>query len=152
MPATYTAQNRLSRAERRIVDFNPGAIAATLATLEPIGTLKCLPIALFRRFVAGFMHVVGTGTITSFKIIAATAADGTGNTAVVVHPLGTQPDAVGDRLWLECDVDQIREVLPAATHVGVEIAQGTAGDRMAIFFERADGLQNYSGLTSDYTS
>lgn len=152
MVATYARNHMLARSERRLLDFDPDSAAATLVTLNPAQTEKCLPIALFRSFVAGLMRSVGTGSVTSFKIIAATAADGTGNTAVVAHAIGTAPDAVGDRIFLEVDVEQIREVLPAATHVGVEIALVTSTDECVVLFERADPLQMYSGLTSDYIS
>lgn len=152
MPATYTAHHELASRERRLLDFDPPTGNAELVTLDPASSGKCLPIALFHRFVAGLMRSVGTGGITSFKIIAATAADGTGNTAVVAHALGSAPDAVGDTVWLECDADQIKEVLPTATHVGVEIDLVTATDECVVSFERCEPTYTAGALTADYVA
>lgn len=153
MVATYTAYKSQMARERRLLDFDPNTASATLVTLNPTDSEKCLPIATFRRFLAGLFRSVGTGTVISFKIIAATAADGTGNTAVVAHGLASNPDAVGDYVWLEVDVEQIREVLPTATHVGVEIALTTSTDECVVLFERDEPFYGpSSGLTSDRVS
>jgi hypothetical protein len=152
MPATYTAQHLFSRAERRLVDFDPPSANAELVVLDFAATAKCIPIANFRRFAAIFSPTVGTGGVTVFRIIAATAADGTGNTVVVQHALGSNPDAVDDRVCLECDVEQIHEVLATATHVGVEIDLVTGTDEGKVYFERAEPRFPASGLTADYIS
>lgn len=151
MVATYAAQHLFSRSERRMVDYDiDGAANVVDLGMPQGGGNKCLPIANFRRFAAGLFRSVGTGSVTSFKIIAATAADGTGNTAVVAHGVASAPDAVGDTIWLECDVQQVREVLATATHVGVEIDLVTATDECVVFFERAEPFYPASGLTADY--
>jgi hypothetical protein len=152
MAATYTAEHLRSRSERRMVDHDPDATTAQIVDLDPASSDKCLPIALFRRFLAGVVRTVGTGTISSLEIIAATAADGTGATVVASHALGSAPNAVGDTIWLEVDAAQIHEVLPAATHVGVRIALAVGTDECVVFFERAEPVYAYSGLTADYIS
>ena len=149
MPATYNAEHLTARAERRMVDFAPDGTTLTLVDLDPGSTAECLPIALFRRFLAGFFRTVGTDALQKFEIIAATDGDGTGATVVVSHPLTAVPDAVGDTIWLECDVEQIREVLPAATHVGVRAQFATATDEGVVYFERAEPYYAQAGLTKD---
>jgi hypothetical protein len=74
-------------------------------------TAPFIPIANFRRFAAIYMTSVGTGGITAFKIMAGDVRRRRGAVAVVSHALGSNPDAVGDFVTLECDVEQIREVL-----------------------------------------
>lgn len=152
MVATATVHHMLARSERRMVDFDPATAGDEMVILDFAGTLQCLPIANFRRFVAGFKTNIGTGGITVFRIFAATAGAGTGNTVVVQHALGSNPDSVNDHLWLECDVEQIREVLPTATHVGVELNLVTGTDEGTVFFERADPFYPAAGLTADYVS
>ncbi len=152
MPATYTAEYLRSRSERIMVDFDPDATTATIVDLVPGTTDELLPIKEFRKFIAGLFRSVGTGSVTSFEIIAATDADGTGATVVVAHAIGSAPNAVGDRIWLECNVEQIHEVLPTATHVGVRIALVTATDECVVFFERAEPMFPRSGLTADFIS
>jgi len=150
MPATYNAEHLTSRAERRMVDFDPDATTLTLVDLVPGSSDECLSIATFRRFLAGLVRTVGTGGVTAFQIIAATDADGTGATIVKSHALGSAPDAVGDTIWIEVDAEQVREVLPTATHVGVRAQFVTATDEAIVYFERADPLFAYAGLTADY--
>jgi len=153
MASTTTAHKALARSERRLVDYDiDGALnIVDLGTPQGAGN-KCLPIANFRRFVAGLFRSVGSGSVTQFDVIAATAADGTGATAVKAHALGSAPDAVGDHIWLEVDVEQIREVLSTATHVGVRVDLVTAGDECVVFFERLDPFYPVAGLTADYVS
>lgn len=152
MAATYTAEKELSRSERRMVDFDPDVNTLALVDLAPGSSDECLEIAQYKRFVAGLFRSVGTGSVSKFQIIAATDGDGTGATIVVEHALGSAPDAVGDTIWLECDAEQIREVLATATHVGVRVTLATATDECVVFFERCEPYYPHSGLTADYVS
>lgn len=149
---SYTAEVLGSRAERRLVDFDPDATGLTLVDLDPTGTDECLAIDQYRRFIVGFMRTVGTGALSGFEVIAATDADGTGATQVEAHALGSQPDAVGDYIWIEVDVEQVRDALETATHIGVRIDFDTSTDEGVVYFERADPYFPRTGLTADYVS
>jgi hypothetical protein len=151
MVATYTAQHLRARSERRMVDYDIDDALNLVDLGQPQGASnQCLPIALFRRFIAGLFRSVGTGTVDAFHIVAATSAAGAGAVAVVSHAIGSAPNLLNDTIWLECDVEQIREVLPTATHVGVQVDLATATDECVIFFERADPLYNAGALTADF--
>lgn len=150
MAATKTVHHLLAIADRRLVDFDPGATADTLVDLVPASSDECLPIENFFRFLAGVMVSVGTGGISAFRVVAATDADGTGAVTVVSHAIGSSPNAVGDYVWLECDVEQVREALAAATHVGVFITLATATDECVVYFEQADPRWKRANLTADY--
>lgn len=153
MVATTTAHHQLACCERRMVDYDIDDALNIVDLGQPQGAgLKCLPIAQFRRFLAGIFRSVGTGSVDAFHIIAATAADGTGATIVISHALGSAPNAVGDTIWLECNVEQVHEVLATATHVGVKLDLVTAGDECVVFFERAEPLFPRANLTADYIS
>ncbi len=153
MVATYTAEHLKARSERRMVDYDIDDALNIVDLGQPQGALnKCLPIANFRRFIAGVFRSVGTGSVDAFHIIAATDAAGTGATIVCSHAIGSAPNAVGDTVWLECDVEQVHEVLPAATHVGVKLDLVTTTDECVVFFERAEPLWPVAGLTADYIS
>lgn len=151
MPATYTADHLRSRSERRMVDYDIDNALNVVDLGQPQGAgNKCLPITdNYRRFIAGLFRSVGTGSVTKFQIIAATAADGTGATIVTEHALGSAPDAVGDTIWIECDIEQVREVLATATHIGVRVHLATTTDEAVVFFERAEGQYERTGLTAD---
>lgn len=149
MAATYDAHHLRATSERRMVDFDPNSAGLTLVDLDPRSNAECLEIAEFRRFLAGLFRSVGTGTVVEFQVIAATDADGTGATIVKEHALAVAPDLVGDTLWLEVDAAQIREVLPAATHVGVRVQLQTSTDECVVFFERAEPFYPRAELTAD---
>lgn len=151
MAATATVHSVLANGNLRMVDFDPNGTAATLVDLDPASSSEGLPIATFRRFVAGLFRSVGTGTVAEFSIIADTDDDlATTPTVVVQHAIGSPPDAVGDTIWLECDAEQIQEVLPGATHVGVRIDLATATDECVVFFGRFDAYYPRRALTADY--
>lgn len=154
MVATAQVQKSTTRAVRRLLDYDIDAALNLVDLGQPQGAgNKCFPIANFRRFLAGvFRSVSAPSALTSFQIIAATAADGTGAVVVVQHALGSAPDAVGDTVFLECDVEQIWEVLSTATHVGVKVQLANAADENVIYFEAAGAMYPRAGLTSDYVS
>ena len=156
MVATYTAHKLQSQMEIRTVIWQPAdAATAQLVDLgQPQGAGNlCLPIATFRRFFAQITTALLTGTgPTAFSIYAATAADGTGGVAVVTHALGSLPNAEGDSVVLECDVEQIREVLSTATHVGVWLDCNNNDDEVAVTFIRDEPEFPRAGLTADYTA
>jgi hypothetical protein len=153
MVATYTTDVLGTRAVRRLVEIDLDAALniVDLGTPQGAGN-KCFPIANHRRFLAGVFRSVAAGALTAFQIIAATAADGTGAVIVVAHALGSAPDAVGDTVFLEVDVEQIREVLATATHVGVRVQLANAADENVIYFEANDPMFPRAGLTADFVS
>jgi hypothetical protein len=151
MAATYTAHKALAQSERRMVDYDIDD-ALNIVTLNPAATEKCLSLAEFSRFVAGLFRSVGTGSVSEFQIIAATAADGTGATIITEHAIGSAPNAVGDTIWLEATAEQALEVLPTATHIGVRVQLATAGDECVIYFERGEPRFARADLTADYIS
>lgn len=156
MVATYTAQDLGARMEVRTVIWQPAdAATAQIVDLgQPQGaSALMLPIARFRRFLAQCTTSLLTGTgPTAFSICAATSAAGAGVQLVVTHAMGSLPNAEGDSVVLECDVEQIHEVLPTATHVGVWLDCNHNDDEAAITFIRAEPLAERSGLTADYVS
>lgn len=152
----YTAQHISSRREQRVVIWQPAdAATAQLIDLgQPQGaSALCVAIAGFRRFSAQTCAslLVGNGVI-AFAIYAATDAAGTGATSVVAHAVGSAPDAEGDSLFLECDVDQIRAALATATHVGVWIDCANNDDETAVVFTREEADRPHPAMTADYVS
>lgn len=153
MPATYAAEHLRSRFRLRHVECDPNSADPALVTLNPGASEACIALAGgARRFLASLIKTVGTGNTDAFQIIAATDAAGAGATVVVAHASPTGQNAVNDVLVLECDVEQIREVLPAATHVGVRIELATATDEVVVAFLEAEHQFQRSGLTADYIS
>lgn len=152
MVATSTVHHLLAQSKRILVEYDENGDDNIVDLGQPQGAgNKCVPIGGFRNFLAGvFKTVTGTpGGMTTLKIIAATAADGTGATAVVSRA-ATTANLLGDTVWLECNVEQIREVLAAATHVGVQIDNEQADNEQVVYFEMGDPLYKYPDLTADF--
>jgi len=153
MAATKDSNSLRANSHRVMTDFDPDATGGTIVDLDKATGGEGLPIENYRRFIAGLFRSVGTGSVTEFAIVADTDDDlATTPTVVVTHAIGSAPNAVGDTIWLECDAEDIKEVLAAATHVGVRINLVTATDECVVFFERADPYYPVRGLTADYIS
>lgn len=155
MPATYDAKHLFSRQRVWAVDFDPDSADPVVVDLgQPQGAgLKCIPIAEVKRFAAVLCRSVGTGNVDAFEIIAATNAAGTGSPTVVkAHAAPTVANAVGDNLVLEVDVEQVREVLAAATHVGIRVELATNTDECIVTAIAAGQTYQIPGLTADFIS
>ena len=149
----YTAEHLTSRSARVMVEFDPDSADPVVVDLVNGSSDECFPISDgYRRFLAGLIRTVGSGNIDAFEIIAATDADGGGAIVVVSHAFASEADAVGDYVWLECDIEQVYDKLSTATHIGVRVELATGTDECVISFERAKPRHAYAGLTSDYIS
>jgi hypothetical protein len=151
MPAQYTANHLRTAAKRDMVFHDPDSADLELVDLDPTGDAECLPIKEYRRFLFGLL-IAGSATpsdVDGFEIIAATDDDGTGATVVVTDTFGATPDATGDVVWLECDVEQVREVLATATHIGVRVEFADAASECTIYYELAHPFYPRAGLTAD---
>jgi len=152
--ATYDAQSLLARLKFRMADWNPDGATKVIVDLDPSGTGELFPIARSKRFVFGVL-VNTTGAtpndLAEFEVIAGTDADGTGATVVKSHALASTPDAIGDYVFLEVDVKQIRESLATATHVGLR-AKVTTLTSQCSFVIVEERMEEYNDLTADYVS
>ena len=156
MTATYTAEHVSANRLQRTVIWQPAdAATAQIVDLgQPQGaSALMLPIEEYRVFTAQATTslLAGSGP-TAFSICAGTSAAGAGVALVVTHAMGSLPNAEGDSVWLECNVEQIREVLATATHVGVWLDCQHNDDETAITFTCEDPFYPVAGLTADYVS
>jgi hypothetical protein len=153
MPATADVTWFRSRFVIRTRPVDPNSVDPVLVLLNPEAAEECIAVRSGpTRYCAKFLHTIGTGAIDGFEIIAATAADATGATVVKAHATPTVADAPGDELVLECDVEQVREVLATATHVGVRVEFAVSTDEGAVTFLGAEPRFASGLLTTDYIS
>ena len=138
--ATYVAEKFMANNTVKHHDFDPG--------VTTVVAVEWRPIKEFRRFVASLVRTIGTSA-TTFDLAVATDSSGTGALAVKSHAVGSEPDAVEDQLFLEVDVEQMRETLAAATHWSPRISVATATDEMVATTIEAEPLHPRTGLTAD---
>ena len=153
---SYTAAHISANRKQIAVVWQPAdAATAQLVDLgQPQGaSLLMLPIEEYKTFSAQILTSLLTGTgPTAFSIYCGTAAAGTTPTSVVAHAVGSLPNAEGDSLFLECNVDQIHEALATATHVGVWLDCNHNDDETVVVFTCESPTYPRAGLTADYVS
>ncbi|HUW56578.1 MAG TPA: hypothetical protein VMZ92_08075 [Planctomycetota bacterium] len=154
MTATASTEKVSANRKQIMVAWKPAdAATAQLVDLgQPQGaSALMLPIKDYHHFTAQTLAslLVGAGVI-AFSIYAGTSAAGATPTAVKTHAVGSAPDAQGDSLFLECSVQDIHEVLPAATHVGVWLDCANNDDETSITFTCERPRFPVAGLTADY--
>ena len=139
MPSTIDTNKARANAARKLYDFNPGSTVMT--------PVEWMPMVHFRHFLIGVLKVVGNGAIT-VEIAAATDGTGAGALAVKAY-LGGLLNAPGEQVWLEASADEVRSVVPAATHVTARVTLANAADRCAVLHERSFPRFPQDGLTFD---
>ena len=140
MVATGPQVKLKSNMSLKMHDFDPG--------VTTVVAVEWRAIANFRSFMATFMRTIGTSAVT-FDIAVATDGSGTGALAVITHAVGSEPDAVEDQLHLECNVQNMRETLAAATHWSPRISTATNSDEGVVTTIEADPQFPRDGLTAD---
>lgn len=122
-------------------DFDPNSASATAsAWVSLLG---------FSHVVAGFFRTIGTGTF-AMSIAASASADGSNPTTIKSYS-GSNPDAVGDQVFLECSAIEINNLLQGAKYVAAVITFGTSTDEGVVLYARK-GLRCENGLTADTIS
>ncbi len=138
--ATGPEKKLSNRQKIEMHDFDPDATSVTAVGWRAISG--------FRTFLARLMRTIGTSA-TTFDIAVATDSSGTGATAVITHAVGSEPNAVGDELFLEVSVENMRETLAAATHWSARISLATNTDEMVVTTIESDPQHPRTGLTAD---
>lgn len=118
---------------------------ATVATKVPA---VWLPMAGFEWLLAS-VCVASAHAMVTFKIFAATDDSGTGATEVAAHATPTVADAAGDVLYLEASAEMVKDVLPTATHVAVEVDMDTAAALAVVSLIFGGAHRKFAGLTAD---
>ena len=141
--ASTIAGAKLSATLKQKLYFHDPA-DATVATKVPTVWLTLAGV----KSILAAVIVASAHAIVTFSVFAGTDSGGTGATEVVAHATPTVADAAGDALYLDCTIEQIKDVLPGATHFAVEVDMGTAA-ALAVVSIIVDQDRRYSGLTAD---
>ena len=138
--ATGPEKKLSNRMKIEMHDFDPGATTVTAVGWRAISG--------YRTFLARLMRTIGTAA-TTFDIAVATDSSGSGALAVITHAVDDEPNAVGDELFLECSVENMRETLATATHWSPRISVATGTDEMVVTTIEADPQHPRTGLTAN---
>lgn len=104
----------------------------------------------FRKFAVCTCASALTGTgVTALVLQGNTASDGSGtDTTLATYAGGGTPDAVGDSLWLECDLD---DAVPTSScrYVNAVVTCNNAADDTVVTYILTDPIYPTSGLSAD---
>lgn len=140
MVSTQTNQKFMSRNIVTQYDFDPGATTATdiaWVDMRDAGVFTC-----------SFFRTIGTGALT-FQILANSASDGSGSDVVVKTWSGSQPDAVGDYVFLECTAQEMAALGTDLRYLTASCAVATGTDEGVVTYIRSDLRFNYADATAD---
>lgn len=150
MASPQARDHALSCAHRELLDFDPDSASAT--------DVKWVDMQNYRTFLVGVMRSVGTGTISSFSLLANASSTGAGTDVTVkTHAIGSAPNAVGDYIWLEVSAEEVAQEaadagITGVRYVSANIALQTSTDECVVYYELCDPRFAYDGLTADYIS
>ncbi len=123
-------------------DFDPDETAPTDVSWQDMRDFGAVLMQVFRS--------VGTGSITSFKLLANSVSDGSGTDAEVkVHALGSAPDAVGDYVNLECLASELPPLGTDLRYVSANISLVTATEECVVVYVFGLARFSYGELTAD---
>jgi hypothetical protein len=123
-------------------DFDPNETAATDVSWQDMRDFGALLVQVFRS--------VGTGSLSSFTILANAQSDGSGTDyEVKAHALGSAPDAVGDYISLDCLASEFPPLGTDLRYVSGAISLVTATDECVVVYVFGLPRFAYGSLTAD---
>jgi hypothetical protein len=123
-------------------DFDPNETAATDISWQDMRDFGAILIQLFRS--------VGTGSVSSFTILANPQSDGSGtDSEVKAHAIGSAPDAVGDYINLEALASEFPPLGSNLRYVSGAVSLVTATDECVAIYVRGMPRFAYGSLTAD---
>ena len=138
-------QSILSNNNITIYDFDPDSANATDVAWVDMRDYDSIVIAFFRT--------VGTGNLDTFALLANDQSDGSGTDVTVkAKTVSSEPNAVGDYLFLEVSASEIRQACEAAGVAGRYVScsaefQTSTDEGVIVYIRR--GLQKKLNLSAD---
>lgn len=104
----------------------------------------------FRKFAAVTTATLLTGLgVDKFLIEVSAASDGSSSSVLATHGIGSVPDAVGDMLFLEVDLDDAAVAVTGARYVNVLLNAANAADDTAVTYILSEAKHAAAGQTAD---
>ncbi len=128
-------------------DFDPNSTAAT--------AVAWVDMKDFAKLIVAFFRTVGTSNITMI-IQGSAASNGASPETVATKTVSSQPNAVGDYIFLECLAEQVAQVAAtsgkALRYVSATISFETNTDEGVVTYMLGGPRFAYDELTADYVS
>ncbi len=138
-----------SRNKIKMYDFDPNTTAAT-----PVAWVDMRDYEHF-GVMAMASALTGNG-VTAFAIQASAVPEGTNPVTIRSHALASEPDAVGDQLWLEVSAQEVNSVGVLAgkdlRYVSAVLTLANSADENVVTYVLSNPRFAQSGLTGDVVS
>ncbi len=150
MASPQESQKVASRMAVKQYDFDPDVDTAV--------DVAWVDMQNFRTLMVVFFRTVGVGNLDGFRILANSSPTGAGTDVVVkVHALGSQPNAVGDYVFLECQAEEVMQEandagVTGARYVTANIEFATGTDEGVVTYILGNPRFAYDHLTADVVS
>lgn len=129
-------------------DHDPGGTSATLA--GPDGGTTKRYVDMKEAYHMGCLvlpAIVGGNGITKVELVASAAA--TFSSVTVVKDTGSiQADALDDFVWLECNVEEVKQLGSTLRYVAARITQATGTDESKVIYVTCGRHFETTGMTT----
>lgn len=104
----------------------------------------------YDKIVVSFFRTIGTGALTTFTILANSSSTGAStDVEIKSHALGSQPDAVGDYVFLECTAKELAAAGTDLRYVSANIDFVTSTDEGVVTYVRGGSRWVRDSQSSD---
>ena len=141
MASTLDSQKFASKNAVTMYDFDPGATTAADVGWVDLRDYEGIHISV--------RHSVGTGAISTFKILGNSASDGSGTDVELKASTPTTADAVGDTVHLEVTAAELAALGTDLRYVSASLSLATATDECVVTYVRYDSKRAAADLTSN---
>ena len=142
MASAVTTDYLSSVLDINMYDFDPDETTHTDVNWSDTRDFGAVLMMLF--------HSVGTGTVAAFSILGNTASDGSDTDATIkTHALASNPDAVGDYIFLEALASELPPLGTAIRYVSANISLATGTDECVVAYVFGKPRFAYGGLTAE---
>ncbi len=135
-------------------DFMAANLHVTAYDFDPDGTdavdVGWVDMQGYSHILVMFFRTIGTSALDTFAILGNDASDGSGTDATLVtHAVASEPNAVGDYIFLECSEELMAENSQAdLRYVSASCEFATGTDEGVVVYIRY-GKRQYDALTAD---
>lgn len=134
-------------------DFMAANLLVTAYDFDPDGTdavdVGWVDMRDCSHILVMFFRTVGTSALDTFKILANSDSAGGGtDSTIATHAVGSEPDAVGDYLFLECSAEQLSETGTDLRYVSASCEFATGTDEGVVVYIRWP-KRAYDALSAD---
>lgn len=110
-------------------DFDPGGV-------DPVD-VAWVDMRDFATFMCIFFRTIGTGAVDTFAILANSQSNGGGtNVNVKTHAVASEPDAVGDYIFLECTAEELAALGTDLRYVSASVEFAVSTDEGVVTYIR----------------